>query len=140
MSAPPMPVRARNAMSWPPEWASAESSEPVAKTTMPESSARSAAEPVADGSGHQQERRQREGVGVDDPRLGALAQAERLAHLGQADRQHRDAGDHQHEGEAHRHEHERALPGGEALVRLEGGRRCDGGRGMHGGRRGRAGA
>ena len=118
-----MPVRARKAMSWPPEWAKAESNEPVAKMAMPESSAarrpnRSPMAPATSRSDASVER-----VGVDDPRLRALAQPERLAHLREADRQHRDAGDHQHEGEAHGHEHEGALPGGEALVGLERGRR-----------------
>ena len=39
MSAPPSPVRARKAMSCPPEWARPDSREPVPKRTMPASSA-----------------------------------------------------------------------------------------------------
>ena len=110
ISAPPMPVSARKAMSWPPESAKAESSEPAPKSTMPTSERAPAAVAVAEGAGDEEQRRQRERVGVGHPGEAGLAEAEVLADRGQADGQHRHAGDDEHQGEAHGDQHQRALP------------------------------
>ena len=109
ISAPPRPVSARKAMSCVPESANADSERAGPEQRDADEQRTPPAVAVAERTGEQQERRQGEGVGVGDPREAALAEAQVLADAGEADRQHRHAGDHQHEGQAHRGEHERAL-------------------------------
>ena len=61
-------------------------------------------EAVAERAGREQERRERERVGVDDPLLLRLAGVEAGGEMGEAVGEHRDAGDDHHEGEAHHRE------------------------------------
>ena len=62
------------------------------------------AEAVAERAGREQERRERERVGVDDPLLLRLAGVETCREMGETVGQHRDSGDDHHEREAHHRE------------------------------------
>ena len=61
-------------------------------------------EAVSERAGGQQERRERERVGIDDPLLLRLAGVETGREVGEAVGEHRDAGDDHHQREAHHRE------------------------------------
>ena len=61
-------------------------------------------EAVSERAGGQQERGERERVGIDDPLLLRLAGVETGSEVGEAVGEHRDAGDDHHQREAHHRE------------------------------------
>ena len=67
MNAPPMPARARKAMSWPAVPAKADATDPTPKIDQAEAQRSLATEAVAEAAGGQQDAGVDDRVGVDDP-------------------------------------------------------------------------
>ena len=67
MNAPPMPMKARVAMSWPDDVANADGHRADAEDHEADLEGAAAAEAVAEAAGGEQQAGEDEGVGVDDP-------------------------------------------------------------------------
>ena len=83
ISAPPMPMKQRVAMSMPAEVANAEAAEPTPNTTSPMLQRALAAEPVTEAAGGEEQAGEDDRVAVDDPLELAVGGVQALARGGQ---------------------------------------------------------
>ena len=79
----------------------------AAEQHQPDDQGEPASVPVAERPGREQQRGERQRVGVDDPLLLGLARAEALGQVGHAVGEHRHAGDDHHERQAHHRQDQR---------------------------------
>ena len=100
-SAAPMPMTARSAMSWPGDVGErAPAPAAAAEDADADDQRAPAAVAVAERAGRQQQRGERQRVGVDDPLLLGLARPEVRRQVGQGVRQHGDGRHDHHDREA----------------------------------------
>ena len=112
-SAAPIPMSARSPISWVGEPAPDRNERRAAEDGEADDQRAAPAVAVAEGAGRQQQRGQREPVGVDDPLLLGLARAEARRDRGERVGQHRHRRHHHQDRQAHDREDEVAPGRGE---------------------------
>ena len=121
ISAAPTPVSTRQAMSVPAEPLKVDSRARDTEDRDAGDQRAAAAEAVADRAGGQEQRRERDGVAVDDPLRLARRRPERRGEGRDGHGHHRDPGDDQHQRKAHRGEHRGAAAGRDSAGGAAGG-------------------